>query len=157
MPNIRSLNAIARKDDLVLIKGEGYFYWWGLTTEMMNKCALLETTSVYVYRFSHLPYERWLEELEVFKKQLQEKDDLIEKLVESVTLTVSNTFVVVYKGLSTMMQTDRIYATRKMAEDTILPEQKDSFVVITLDEYLDAIKSERYDEGYADAQTDGEY
>ncbi len=71
MANLKTLNNIAKKDDLELINGKGYFYWWGLSEEMQLKCAGLYTTSVYVNRFADLPFDRWLDELKEIKEKIK--------------------------------------------------------------------------------------
>ncbi len=67
-------NKEAKKFNLKLVRGEGYFYWIGLTEEAQNKIndATFGTgaveTSVYVFRFTHLSEENWKKELETIKK-----------------------------------------------------------------------------------------
>ena len=75
MANLKSLNTVASKYQLVLVKGEGYYYWCGLDDDIQNKLSSLFTTSVYIYKFSQLPFDRWLDELEMIKKQLTEQTD----------------------------------------------------------------------------------
>lgn len=68
---IASLNKIAKKDNLKLVKGvKDYFYWIGLDEETGLKLAGLYSTSVLVARFKHLSFDQWLQELENIKKQI---------------------------------------------------------------------------------------
>lgn len=61
----------ASKHNLELIKGEGYFYWWATTEEMRLELASLREVGVYVYRFSHLSDERWIEELKMILDKIK--------------------------------------------------------------------------------------
>lgn len=81
-------NKIAKLDNLELVKGEGYFYWWGLTDEMSSKLAGLFTTSVHVYKFSDLPQERWLWELEIIKGKLGREDEYQDEVYEFKSIPV---------------------------------------------------------------------
>lgn len=71
---ISTLNKIANQFELELVKGEGYFYWWGTTEEMQLLCARMFTTSVYVPKLSDMPLEKWVNfELEMIKLSLIEE------------------------------------------------------------------------------------
>jgi hypothetical protein len=74
MYTVQTLNKEAKKYNLKLVRGEGYFYWLGLTEEVQKKINDAESgnsaveTSVYVFRFTHLSEENWNRELETIKK-----------------------------------------------------------------------------------------
>ena len=73
---IQQLNKIAKKDGLKLSRiSDGYFVWDALNEERQNQIDeydhLFRSLSVYVYRFTHLSEEQWLEELKSIKEKLE--------------------------------------------------------------------------------------
>lgn len=76
MYTITQLNREAKKFELRLVKGEGYFYWTGLNDDVQEKInnatygtRALET-SIYVFKFSHLSEQKWKDEIEKIKKAI---------------------------------------------------------------------------------------
>ena len=63
MFNLKSLNKIAAKHDLELVKGDGYFWWAHESTSI---------DSVYICHFSHADKQWWLEELDRAIGQIEE-------------------------------------------------------------------------------------
>ena len=57
---IEDLNKIAKKYDLKLINGSGFYYWIGLTEETKQKISNLQSSSIYLYRFTQLPFKKWI-------------------------------------------------------------------------------------------------
>lgn len=60
---LRDINREAKKYDLELVKGRGYYYWWGLSNKMKLITAGLYSTSVSVYNLNDLSYKQWMDEL----------------------------------------------------------------------------------------------
>jgi len=77
---IKQLNDIAIYDNLELVKGEGYFFWCGIGEPMETLCASLDTSSVYVPKFSMLSSDQWTEELNIIRARI--KNELIEQIRE---------------------------------------------------------------------------
>lgn len=169
MSNLKSLNAIAKKDDLKLVKGKGYFYWIGLTDEMHQKCFQVSTTSVYVYAFKHLSFEQWLEEFEKIKKEIIERDKELKenasdgaliafqpKSIEEPTYTTSDLFVIVEKGIEEMIFSNNvIYTSFEQAEANIKKHPNTSELhVVTLEDHINAVATSNYDQGAIDHTPD---
>lgn len=55
------LNREFAREHVAVFKGEGYFYVYGTTPEMANRLALLNETSIYVYRFDELSERQWVD------------------------------------------------------------------------------------------------
>ena len=55
--NANQINKHLRPIGVIICRGEGYYYWLDATT---NDCVA-DAESVYVYRASDLPLERWIE------------------------------------------------------------------------------------------------
>lgn len=72
--SIKQLNKIAAKDSLELIKGHGYFYWIATTDEMHADLCMLQETSVYTCHFNQLSKDQWLEELDMIKEKIKNRD-----------------------------------------------------------------------------------
>jgi hypothetical protein len=70
--NIRSLNKLAKQDNLELVQDKDYLWWTGLNTLANAQLGILDSTAVYVAKFSHLSWEQWLEELDQIKKRMKE-------------------------------------------------------------------------------------
>lgn len=71
MVTIRSVNKAlkARGYPDELVKGEGYFYFWG------DDASLWYTSTVSVYAINHIPtVEGWIERYESLRKQYHEVD-----------------------------------------------------------------------------------
>ncbi len=73
MFTIHSLNKITKELNIKLVRGEGYFYWVGLTDDMSLKIASLHQNNVSVFRFTHLSEEQWKSEIDYIKLQLKVK------------------------------------------------------------------------------------
>lgn len=62
MISIKQVNKLL-PEGYELVKGKGYFYFSG------NDALDWETSSVYVYKISDLPLERWLEEFNYLRSE----------------------------------------------------------------------------------------
>jgi hypothetical protein len=60
---IKTVNKAIQKvhPQIELVRGEGYFYIVGMDDLMKDKVCMLYSTSIPVYRLSHLTLEQWVE------------------------------------------------------------------------------------------------
>lgn len=65
--SIKKLNAQFKKNNITLYKGEGYFYF------VYEDEEFFDTISVMTYAFSHMPYEKWVEEAEFAIAEFEQK------------------------------------------------------------------------------------
>jgi phage terminase large subunit len=66
---IRDVNKVAKKYNVKLNKGKGYFYFTGTNDETKMLLAKAYTTSVYVYSVYELSLSQWEDEIKNILKQ----------------------------------------------------------------------------------------
>lgn len=71
---LQDLNKKAAHYGLELVKGDGYFYWWGLNDEanyLLDEVNRDNDTSVYVNAFTHMDKNQWMQELKEITTLIQ--------------------------------------------------------------------------------------
>jgi hypothetical protein len=74
MDNLKTFNKKIAKLGLELVKAKDYFYWIGVNNDIHDKiinCS--QETGVYVFRFSHLSNEQWINEVETILEKINTK------------------------------------------------------------------------------------
>jgi len=73
MLQIKTINKIAQKADLKLVKGNHHFMWIGTSIPASIKLMELPTSAVFVERVNDLTLPEWLTELEAVSLEKIEK------------------------------------------------------------------------------------